>query len=98
MDVYMRKATADFINERVNHYGKNETDSVRNAFLELQDYAEQLQATLTKEQLRLFRAVENAYRVADGESIRFYWKGGFGDAIQLLIGWASNGDAEDNPH
>ena len=98
MDVYMRKATTEFITERVNHYGKNETEPVKDAFLELEKCAERLQATLTEEQMSLFRAMENAYRVADGEAIRFYWKGGFGDAIQLLVGWASNGDVGDTLH
>ena len=98
MDMYMRKATTEFITERVNHHGKNETEPVKDAFLELKDCAERLQATLTEEQLPLFRAMENAYRLADGEAIRFYWKGGFGDAIQLLVGWSSNGDAEETAH
>jgi len=95
MDVYMKKATEEFISSRVNHYGKNETKAVNDAFMKLRDCAENLKATLTAEQHALFTAMENAYRLADGESIRFYWKSGFADAIQFLMGWSSNGDAAD---
>jgi len=94
MDMYMKKATDDFITSRVNYYGKNETKAVSGSFMGLCDCAERLKATLTAEQISLFHAMENAYRLENGESIRFYWKSGFADALQFLMGWSSNGDAD----
>ncbi|MCL1877633.1 MAG: hypothetical protein FWF80_02115 [Defluviitaleaceae bacterium] len=94
MDVNMKKATSEFVTERVNHHGRNETKVVNSAFVGLCDCAERLKASLTAEQISLFTKMENAYRLADGESIRFYWKSGFADALQFLMGWSSNGNAD----
>ena len=87
MDENMKKVTDEFITQRVTHYGKNETEAVNGAFMELRACADRLREVLNEEQERLFRLCENAYRVADGETSRFYYKAGFDDAIQFLFGW-----------
>ena len=87
MDNGMKKVTDEFITQRINHYGKNETESANSAFMELRTQAERLKEMLTKEQQRVFNHCENAYRVADGENSRFYYTAGFSDAIRFFADW-----------
>lgn len=87
MDESMKKVTEDFITQRVNHYGKNETEAVSGAFLEFRSCAEKLCESLNDAQKRLYRQCENAYRVMDGETQRFYYTAGFSDAIRFLSDW-----------
>lgn len=87
MDENLNKVTDEFITQRVTHYGKNETEAVNGAYLELRDRADRLRESLTKEQASLLRACENAYHSADGETARFYYMGGFNDAIRFLMNW-----------
>lgn len=87
MDENLYKVTEEFITQRVNYHGKNETETVNGAFMELRACVERLRETLSEEQLLLLRKCENAYRVADGETQRFYYKAGFGDAIRFLLDW-----------
>jgi len=81
------KQTEEFITERVNYHGANESDEMSEAYLDLKAKAEILLATLTKEQKHLFRDMENKYRVSDGETCRYYYKAGFGDAIKFITDW-----------
>jgi hypothetical protein len=85
MDKEFGKATDEFITRRINWHGGHETEAVNSAYLELRGTAERLGETLTEEQRLLLRSCENAYRVADGETERFYYKAGFGDAIRFLL-------------
>ena len=85
MDENLRAATEEFITQRVNHYGKNETEAPNSAFMELRACADRLREALNDEQERLLRLCENAYRVADGETCRYYYKAGFQDAIRFLM-------------
>lgn len=88
MDENLNQVTDEFIAQRVSYHGKNETEAVNDAFMELRAKAERLRETLTDEQILLFRACENVYRLSDGETSRFYYKAGFGDAIRFLMGWS----------
>ena len=87
MDESMKKLTEDFITERVNHYGQNETEAVNGAFIELRTKTDRLREALTDEQQKLLRDCENAYRVVEGETQRFFYTAGFGDAIRFLSEW-----------
>ena len=87
MDENLRNVTDEFITQRVSYYGKNETEAVNGAFMELRAHTDRLRETLNEEQERLLRFCENAYRVADGETSRFYYKAGFHDAIRFLMNW-----------
>ena len=87
MDEHLHQATAEFITERVNHHGQNEPDAVTEAYAELRASACRLRATLDKERALLLRDCEDAYRYVDGETMRFFYTAGFGDAIGFLMGW-----------
>jgi len=85
MDEHLLKVTEEFITQRINWHGQNETEIMNNAYMKLHTFVERLNETLTEEQQRLLRNCENAYRVSDGESERFYYNAGFSDAIKLLL-------------
>jgi len=87
MDESLRAATDEFVNQRVSYYGKNETEAVNGAYMELRACADRLREALNEEQERLLRFCENAYHVADGETRQFYYKAGFDDAIRFLMNW-----------
>ena len=87
MDENMKKLTEDFITERVNYYGQNETAAVNEAYMELRTRTNRLRETLNEEQTRLLRDCENTYRVADGETQRYYYISGFSDAIRFITEW-----------
>ena len=90
MDENLKKVTEEFITQRVSYYGKNETEAVNGAYMELRDNAERLRETLSEEQILLLRKCENAYYASDGETTRFYYKAGFDDAIRFLFGWRND--------
>jgi hypothetical protein len=69
----------------VSWHGQHETAAANGAFMELRSLVERLRETLTEDQKLLLRDCENAYRVADGETERFYYRAGFGDAIKFLL-------------
>ena len=85
MDENFGKVSEEFITQRVNWHGSHESEAVNGAYMELRSRAERLRETLTEEQRLLLRDCENAYRVADGETERFYYKAGFSDAIRFLL-------------
>ena len=87
MDDNMKKVTEEFISQRVNYHGSNETEAVNSAFMALRARTDSLREALTKEQQRMLRHCEDAYRLADGETCRFYYTSGFGDAIRFITDW-----------
>ena len=87
MDDHLNKAIAEFVTTRVNHHGENEPENISKAAAKLCGYAGRLQETLTHEQGFLFMDCEDAYAEVDGETMRYYYKAGFGDAIGFLMGW-----------
>ena len=93
MDCSLHKATEDFISRRINDHGMNEKDAVTEAYKSFRDDALRLKETLTGEQAALFKACEDTYALADGETCHYYYKAGFGDALRFLLGWG--GDLSD---
>jgi len=91
MDEHLGKATEEFITQRINWHGQNESESVSNSYMELQKLAAKLGKKLTEEQRLLLRDCENAYRVSVGETERFYYKAGFHDALKFLLGFGDEG-------
>ena len=87
MDENFIQATEEFITQRVNYHGENETDVVNDAFMTLRATVDRLREKLTDEQIRLLRACEDAYRLSDGETGQFYYRAGFGDAIRFIMSW-----------
>ena len=43
--------------------------------------------TLNSEQRLIYNTCEDAYLLLDGETINFYYRAGFSDAIRFLFGW-----------
>lgn len=87
MDENLAQLTEEFITGRIGYHGKNETEKVNNAYMELRSIVDELRKTLTEEQMSLLHKCENAYHSSDGESSRFYYKAGFSDAISFLTNW-----------
>jgi hypothetical protein len=85
MDENLGKVTDEFVTQRLDWHGQHETESTNSAYMELRSCTARLRETLTEEQAKLLTDCENAYRVSDGESERFYYKAGFGDAIKFLL-------------
>jgi len=88
----MYEATAEFITERVNYHGAHEPGIIGDAVTKMCDSVNQLRETLTEEQILTLRAVENHYADVDGETMRYYFKAGFDDAIQFLMDWGKRHD------
>ena len=83
----MEKAIEDFVVSRINYNGSNESECLKEAYLNFRNEVQKLRDTLTPEQEILFRKCENSYGVLDGETINFYYQAGFSDAICFLKSW-----------
>lgn len=83
----MEKAIEDFVVSRINYHGSNESECLKEAYLNFRNEVQKLRDTLTPEQEVLFRKCENAYGVLDGETINFYYQAGFSDTICFLKSW-----------
>jgi len=88
----MYETTAEFITERVNYHGAHETGGIQQAAEDLCTSVKRLQETFTEEQEILFRDCEMAYSYVDGETMRYFFKAGFGDAIHFLLDWGKRAD------
>ena len=93
MDKSLYAAMEEFVSRRINHFGTKEKDAVTDAYAAFRAAALRLRETLDGEQAALFKACEDAYALADGETCYFYYKSGFGDALHFLLGWG--GDLSD---
>ncbi len=87
MDKKMEKSLDEFIISRINYHGSNESESLKEAYLNFHNGTQKLRDTLTPEQEVLFRKCENTYGVLDGETINFYYQAGFSDAMNFLKRW-----------
>lgn len=76
MDNNMREAIAEFIDRRINYHRQNEPEPVNQAFMALRGRADTLRESLDAKQRALLVDAENAYRVSDGESGRYFYKAG----------------------
>jgi hypothetical protein len=85
MDDHLKKLTDDFVTQRLGYHGQHETEPANEEYMELRAAADRLREALDGEPHKLLIACENAYRVADGESQRFYYKAGFEDALRLML-------------
>lgn len=92
MDEKLYQAAEEFITQRISYHGKNETEAVNGAYMELRTCVERLRKTLSEEQILMLRKCENAYHASDGETGRFYYKAGFGDAIRFLLEWGKDNE------
>lgn len=86
----MSDAIEEFILQRVNAHGENPSEVLTESLSRVDLLSEKLKNTLTQEQNKLYTKCENAYSIAIGENTEFYYKAGFADAIEFLMGWRDN--------
>lgn len=87
MDENLKQAKAEFVTERINYHGMNENQAVSDAVQHLRAAFDEIRTALPDEYIPKLRACENAYSSMEGELIRFYYTGGFSDAIDFLSTW-----------
>ena len=90
MDENLYRVTAEFITERVNYHGQQEPGNIGEATEKLCAAVEKLRRALTDEQILTLRDCENLFAEVDGETMRYYFKAGFGDAIRFLLDWGKH--------
>ena len=90
MDENLCRVTAEFITERVNYHGQQEPGNIGAAAEKLYATVEKLRQTLTDEQILTLRDCENFFAEVDGETMRYYFKAGFGDAVRFLLDWGKH--------
>jgi len=86
------ECTAEFITDMVNYHGANEPGPIQTALTKMQVSVDRLTDTMTTEQKEVLKDVENDYSLVDGETMRYYYKAGFGDAIRFLVDWGKQRD------
>jgi hypothetical protein len=79
------EAIAVFMNTRMNHLGEEESSELQEAALSYKECAKRLLHTLNSEQTILWNDIESAYSLLDGETMSFYYKAGFADAINFIL-------------
>ena len=90
MDENLYRVTAEFITERVNFHGRQESGNIGEAAEKLCAAVGNLRQTLTDEQVLMLMDCENFFAEVDGETMRYYFKAGFGDAIRFLLDWGKH--------
>ena len=80
----------ELILERINAHHLNEPEAVSAAYSQFAGRSEKLRNTLSGEQKLIYNTCEDAYLLLDGETINFYYRAGFSDAIRFLFGWTDS--------
>ncbi|MBQ4354051.1 MAG: hypothetical protein IJC71_04075 [Clostridia bacterium] len=83
-------ALEELILERINTHHFDEPESVEQAYARLTEVTDELRETFTEGQRLIFTECEDAYCVYEGETINFYYRAGFSDAIRFLFGWTDS--------
>ena len=83
----MRAAVENFILQRINACGSEESQELQVAREELEICAEKLNQALSSQQKTLYRQFDNALAVMNGETTQCYYRAGFADAVLFLLGW-----------
>ena len=86
------EAIEQLVLERINGYGASESDAVQAAYRQFDAAVIKLKATLSPEQSKLFIDCENAISDVDGETMNFYYRAGFADAVALMNGGQKHED------
>lgn len=86
-DAKLRQAMDDFIDQRLNDYGRSEPQSVQDAWSELKSGWGTLRGMLSPEHTNLLNACENALMIMDGETRDYFYRAGFSDAVFFLLKW-----------
>ena len=80
----------ELILERINAHHLNEPEAVSAAYSQFAARSEALRNTLNGEQKLIYNNCEDAYLLLDGETINFYYRAGFSDAIRFIFGWTDS--------
>ena len=80
------KAVDEFILNRINDIGMNQSASLSAAFGNFENAAKALRDRLPDEILPLFRDCENAFSIFDAEIQETFYRAGFADAVCLVTG------------
>ena len=83
----MDEAVEEFILRRINDWGSDESQGLQAAIEQWRLNTEKLKMSLSDQQKTLYRECENAYALVDGETMQCYYRAGFADAVEFLIGW-----------
>ena len=83
-------ALEELILERINAHHHTEPEAVSMAYSQFAARSEVLRNTLNSEQRLIYNTCEDAYLLLDGETINFYYRAGFSDAIRFLFGWTDS--------
>ena len=83
-------ALEELILERINTHHLTEPESVADAYSQFAASTETLRNTLNIEQKLIYNTCEDAYLLLEGETINFYYRAGFSDAIRFLFGWTDS--------
>ena len=83
----MRAAVEEFILQRINDWGSDESQGLQAAIEQWRLNTEKLKMSLSGQQKTLYRECENAYALVDGETMQCYYRVGFADAVLFLMGW-----------
>lgn len=86
-DTSMRQAMESFIDQRLNHHGRKESQSLQNAWSDFKIKRDALEGALSHEQRKLLIACENALMVVDGETRDYFYRAGFSDAVFFFLKW-----------
>lgn len=90
-DKYMKKAVEDFIVQRINDHSRNVSTELQKAWDRFEDDCRKLKETVSDENMHLFTACENAHMQLEGETLNYYYRTGFSDAVLFLLTWRDNG-------
>ena len=82
----MRAAVEEFILQRINDWGSDESQGLQTAIEQWKLSTENLKRSLSDQQEILYRECENAYALVDGETMQCYYRAGFADAVLFLTG------------
>lgn len=86
------EAAQDFINARINHFGEEESAELQKAVQAYKRCADKLLYTLNAEQASLWNHIESANSLVDGETMNFYYRAGFSDALNFIFKMRGNRD------
>ncbi|WP_326974985.1 hypothetical protein [Caproicibacter sp. BJN0012] len=81
------KAVESFMAQRIADCGMRGSDSLQEAYQQFEQAVRTLKSMLTPEQAKTFVKLEDAYSLVDGETTNCYYRAGFSDAVQFLLGW-----------
>jgi hypothetical protein len=88
-DEKLQKAIDEFILQRINDCGLNETEALQEAWDKFKTSCDQLKNATSPEHIPLFAACEDTLALVDGEIVQCYYRAGFSDAVLFLLGWGN---------